>query len=178
MRRLGECFATADRVDIRWVDADAPLGPGNWLEPHYAVDLGVDRVVLTDADVLTNPELRSALANNDRSRANELTVSPFDAEPLRLAITTVPRAANAFLVSHDYLSLDGDELGVDRRDRHPRQRLAMASPTPVPLLRLVLENDDFRTAKLLFDLCLDSCASHQWCADSGRAVAADHKYPV
>src|SRR5215216_3812387 len=103
MRRLGECLATADRVDIRWVDADAPLGTGNRLEPHHAVDLGIDRVVLTDADILTDPELRSALANDDRSRANELAVSPFDAEPFRLAITTVSRAANAFLVSHDFL---------------------------------------------------------------------------
>jgi hypothetical protein len=47
-------------------------------------------VILADTHVLTNPELRSALANHDRSRANELAVGPFDAEPFRLAIATVP----------------------------------------------------------------------------------------
>src|ERR687892_65352 len=103
MGRLDQSFATADRVDIRRVDTDPSLGAGNRLEPHHAVDLGVDRVVLTDSDVPTNPELGSALANHDRSRANKLAIGPFDAEPFRLAITTVPRAANAFLVCHDCL---------------------------------------------------------------------------
>src|SRR5215211_9221010 len=101
MGRLDESFAPADRVDIGWVDADAPLGAGHRLEAHHAIDLGVDRVVLADAHVLTNPELRSALANHDRSGTNELAIGPFDTEPFRFAITTVPRAANAFLVSHN-----------------------------------------------------------------------------
>ena len=120
MGRLDKSFATAHRVDIRWVDADTPLGAGNRLEAHHAIDLGVDRVVLTYANILTNPELRSALANHDRPGAYELAIGPFDAEPFRLAISTVPRAANAFLVSHDRLSLDDAELGVDRRDCHTR----------------------------------------------------------
>src|SRR3954454_958405 len=118
MGRLDESFATAHRVDIGWVDADTPLGAGNRFEAHDAIDLGVDGVVLADANVLTNPELRSALANHDRPGAYELAIGPFDAEPFRLAITTVARAANAFLVSHDCLSLDVAELGVDRRDCH------------------------------------------------------------
>src|SRR5215207_8715020 len=70
------------------------------------------------------------------------------------------------------------ELGVDRRDRHPRQRLAMAGATPVPLLRLVLKDDDFRTAILLLDLCLDGCPGQQWRADLGRPIAADHKHSI
>src|SRR4029450_9844876 len=125
MGRLDQSLATADRVNIRWIDANTPLGTANRFEAHHAVDLGVDRVVLADANVLADPELRSALPNHDRSRANELAIGPFDAEAFRLTVTTVPRATTAFLVSHDYLSLDvlAAELGVDRRNCHARQRL-------------------------------------------------------
>src|SRR5215207_9396331 len=66
--RLGEAFATADRVDVGRVDADTTLGSADWFEAHDAIDLGIDGVVLADADVLTDPELGSALANHDRSR--------------------------------------------------------------------------------------------------------------
>ena len=54
----------------------------------------------------------------------------------------------------------------------------MAGATPVPLLRLVLEDDDLRTAKLLLDFCLDGCPGHERRADPGRPVAADHEHPI
>src|SRR5918993_5103603 len=80
-------------------------------------------------------------------------------------------------LSLDVLAL-ATESGVDRRDRHPRQRLAMAGATPVPLLRLVLEYDDFLTAILLLDLGLDGCPGQQRCANLGRAITADHEYSI
>jgi hypothetical protein len=60
-------------------------------------------VILADANVLSDPELGSALANHDRSRTDELAIGTLDAKSLRFAIATVPRATNALLVSHDFL---------------------------------------------------------------------------
>src|SRR5215207_771188 len=108
--------------------------------------------------------------------SERLTPSRFDSlsRPLRELPTPF---LWAMTLSFDVLALVA-ESGVDRRDRHPRQRLAMAGTTPVPLLRLVLEDDDFRTAILLLDLCLDRCSGHQRRADPGRPVSADHQYAV
>ena len=54
----------------------------------------------------------------------------------------------------------------------------MAGAPPVSLLRLVLEDDDFRTAILLLDLCLDRGAGQQRRANPGRPIAADHEHPI
>src|SRR5829696_4235339 len=108
--------------------------------------------------------------------SERLTPSRFDSlsRPLRELPTPF---LWAMTLSFEVLALVA-ESGVDRRDRHPRQRLAMAGATPVPLLRLVLEDDDFRTAILLLDLCLDGCPGQQRRADPGRAITADHEYSI
>src|ERR671910_251517 len=80
-------------------------------------------------------------------------------------------------LSLDILTLAA-ELGVDRRDRDPRQRLAMTGATPVPLLRLVFEDDDFRSAILLLNLCLNGCTGQERRADLCRPITADHKYSI
>ena len=54
----------------------------------------------------------------------------------------------------------------------------MAGATPVPLLRLVFEDDNFRTAILLFDLSLDGGPGQQRRANPGRPVAADHEHAI
>jgi hypothetical protein len=58
-------------------------------------------VVLADADVVADPELGTALTNDDCAGVDVLTVVPLDTEPFGLAVATIPRTANAFLVSHD-----------------------------------------------------------------------------
>src|SRR5215207_11167666 len=108
--------------------------------------------------------------------SERLTPSRFDSlsRPLRELPTPF---LWAMTLSFDVLALV-TESGVDRRDRHPCQRLAMAGATPVPLLRLVLEDDDFRTAKLLLDLSLDGSSVQQRRANPGRPVAAHHEHTV
>ncbi len=120
--RLDETLAATNRVDVRRIDADAALGAADGLKAHDAVDLGVDLVVLPKKKNNTNPELGPALPNHDRPRPNELSVGTLDAESLRLAITTVARAADAFLVCHSCCPFSPvNVLGVDGGDSHPRQ---------------------------------------------------------
>src|SRR5918995_1602608 len=99
-----QLLCATDRVDLRWVDADSAFLARNRLKPHNAIDLGVDRVVLADADVVADPELGAALTNDDCAGVDVLTVVSLDTEPFGLAVATIPRTTNAFLVSHDEIS--------------------------------------------------------------------------
>ena len=53
------------------------------VEPHLAVDQGKQRVVLARADVRAGPELRAALADDDRAGRDRLAAEPLDAPALR-----------------------------------------------------------------------------------------------
>src|SRR5207253_2177702 len=87
---------------------------------HDAVDLGEESVVATDADVRAGIELRAALADDDRSAADELAGEPLHAEHLRLRVAAVARRALSFFVSH------GDLLDVDAVDADVHEILTMA----------------------------------------------------
>jgi len=59
------------------------------LELDDACDLGVQRVVTAESDILSGVELRSALANEDLAAADELTREALDTEHLRLRVAAV-----------------------------------------------------------------------------------------
>ncbi len=81
------CWHQGDRVD-----ANPALLAADRLELHVAVDFGVDRVVLTDADVVADVKLGAALADDDRPGADKLPVRALDAEALRAAVAAdIPR---------------------------------------------------------------------------------------
>ena len=54
-------------------------------EVHDAIDLGEQRVVLAQADVLAGLEARTALANEDRASRHGLAGEALDAKALRRA---------------------------------------------------------------------------------------------
>ena len=82
------------------MDADEAAGMAFVFELHDAGDLRKERIVLADADVDAGLELGAALANKNRSAADELAAEAFHAQPLRVTVPAVSRAANAFFMSH------------------------------------------------------------------------------
>src|SRR3990172_2194292 len=66
------------------------------LELHYAVDLCKERIVTALSHVLTRVDPGSALTRDDRSRIPLFAVISFYTKVLRLAVSSVPRTANAF----------------------------------------------------------------------------------
>ena len=68
------------------------------LKTNHAVYLGEERIVFSDTDVIAGMEMRSALANQDVARKNELTVSTLGSKTLRLAVTAVSGTADAFFM--------------------------------------------------------------------------------
>src|SRR5437870_9508441 len=69
-------------------------------EPHVAVHLRKERVVGAEPDVEAGLEPRTSLADEDGATGHELAGEPLHAEHLRIRISAVPRATDAFLVSH------------------------------------------------------------------------------
>src|SRR5262245_9176284 len=71
------------------------------LEADISVGLGEQGVIDADADIDAGLESRAALADEDAARGHELAAEPLDAEPLRVGIPAVSRAADTLLVGHD-----------------------------------------------------------------------------
>src|SRR5258706_13229718 len=78
---------------------DAALG-AVVLELHASGDLGEDRVVLAEARIQSRVEAAPALPDDDRAAGDDVAVVRLDAEPLRVRIAAVPRAALSFFMSH------------------------------------------------------------------------------
>src|SRR5215470_4125840 len=70
------------------------------LETNVAVGGGEQRVVRAEADIDARLEAGAALAHDDAAGRHELPAEALDAQPLRVRIPSVARAADAFLVSH------------------------------------------------------------------------------
>jgi hypothetical protein len=87
-------------VNILGIDADALLVSADLFETNHAVDLGVNGVILADANVVADPELGATLADHNSARPDELTVVPLYTQPLGRAVATIAGAADAFLMSH------------------------------------------------------------------------------
>src|SRR5262245_60315230 len=72
------------------------------VELDLAADLGVERVVLADADVVAGMDARAALADDDAARRHQLTAVALHSQALGFGIAAVARTAACFLVCHDY----------------------------------------------------------------------------
>ena len=83
------------------LNADDPPVSAVVLEPHTPGNLREDRVVLADAGVEAGPEASSALTHDDRAAADDVAVVRLDAQPLRVGVAAVSRAALSFFMSHD-----------------------------------------------------------------------------
>src|SRR5919202_866771 len=82
------------------IDADALALLRCLFEPYLSVNQGEQGVVASYSDVAAGLDHRAALAHQNRASPHHRAVATFDAEPLTLAVTTVARAADAFLVCH------------------------------------------------------------------------------
>src|SRR5690606_9031837 len=70
------------------------------LELDDPVDVGVQRVVLREEDVLPRMELGAALLDEDRARGDPLAAEVLDAEVLGIRVASVAAGADALLVCH------------------------------------------------------------------------------
>jgi hypothetical protein len=67
---------------------------------HDAIDQREESVVAAYADVAARVELCAALADDDATGADGLTAVRFDAQPLRIRVSSVARGTLTFLMSH------------------------------------------------------------------------------
>ena len=86
------------RFGLVGVDADGLLARVAGLEADDAVDLGEQRIILADADVGAGMEVRTALANKNVAREDELTVRALRPETLALAVSAVTGRTDAFFM--------------------------------------------------------------------------------
>src|SRR6478672_3723124 len=84
------------------LDADDAAARAVVLELHAPGGLGEDRVVLAEAGVQARLKTAAALADNDGAAGDDVAVVRLDAEPLRVGIAPVARAALSFFMSHRY----------------------------------------------------------------------------
>src|SRR5689334_8494574 len=89
------------------------------LAAHAKLDLArdprIERMVAAHADVLARMHARAALADDDLPGADPLAAEHLDAEPFRLRVASVARAAARLLVCHGLLPLENvvdADLGV------------------------------------------------------------------
>src|SRR5262249_27770374 len=105
-------FRSGDGFSARLVriHADAITPSILVLELHDAIDQCKDREVVSDSDVRTGMPLRSTLAQDDVARATDFSAVLLHAAILRIAVASVARRADAFLVSHDRLCQPSEML--------------------------------------------------------------------
>ena len=85
------------------VDADALALSSCLFEPNLSVNQSEQGVIASYSYVAARPNDGAALAHEDRASPHDRAVAAFDAQPLALAIATVARATDAFLVCHGFL---------------------------------------------------------------------------
>src|SRR5438105_857509 len=82
------------------LDRDGPAAPAAVPIAHDPRDFREKGVVLAAANVIAREEPRSALPDQDRAPADELTREPLDAQPLRVRIAAVSGRSLTLLVCH------------------------------------------------------------------------------
>src|SRR5262245_24465275 len=128
------------------LDADDPAVRAVVLEPNLAGDLRVDRVVFSDAGVQAGAEAAPALADDDRAAGDDVAVVRLGADPLRVRVAAVARAALSFFMSH-CCALSHDDVF----DPHAREDRAVTPGPAHALAALLLEHADLRPARLALD---------------------------
>src|SRR3954453_8155078 len=92
--------SSTNKCLVEWLDADDPSARAVVLELHLARGLREDRVVLAEPCVQAGLNPPPALAHDDGAAGDDVAVVRLDAEPLRVGVAAVPRAALSFFVSH------------------------------------------------------------------------------
>ena len=161
-----------------WQYADFAAARAVVFVAHAPVDFREERVVFAQPDVQPRQEPPSALAHEDGPAGHDVAVVAFNAEPLRVAVTAVARTALAFFVCHDLFSVAPSyqlpavascrflepgswQLYLNVRNAHARVDGAMAFRAPLALPALLLEDPDFRPARLAVDDAHHSGAGHK-----------------
>src|SRR5688500_15212940 len=81
-------------------DADAAAVLAVVLQAAGAGDLGVQGVVLAEADIQARVEAAALLAHENRAAGDDVAVVALDAQPLRIAVAAVAGTALTFFMSH------------------------------------------------------------------------------
>ena len=81
------------------------------LEGHAPRGDREQRIVLPETDIEPGSEAPATLTNEDGSALHDIAVEPFDAETLRLAVSTVPGTALSLFMRHLYSCLRGFDAG-------------------------------------------------------------------
>ena len=83
------------------IDADLLAGLAQTFELHDTIDLCVQGIIITDAYIVARMDFRSALANENVSRQNELTIAALGAQALRMAVAAVTGRTHSLLMSEE-----------------------------------------------------------------------------
>jgi hypothetical protein len=81
------------------------------LEGHAPRGHRKQRIVLPEADIDSGAEAAATLANEDGPALYDVAVKAFDAETLRLAVSTVSGTALSLFMRHLYSCLRGFDAG-------------------------------------------------------------------
>src|SRR5882672_7616809 len=87
-----------------WIHADKLAGPALFFKLHDAIYQGEQSIVLAAAHVLARSPTRAALAGQNIATKDALAAKFFEAEPLRIRVSSVPRRTDAFFMSHNAIS--------------------------------------------------------------------------
>src|SRR3954471_7547459 len=104
--------SSTNKCLVEWLDADDPPARAVVLELHLAGGLREDCVVLAEPHVQAGLKTPSALPHDDGAAGDDVAVVRLDAEPLRVGVAAVPRAALSFFMSHCCISGRGQDLGA------------------------------------------------------------------
>src|SRR6267378_7943856 len=83
-----------------WVHADKLAGPAFFFKLHDAIYQGEQSIVLASAHVFAWFPTRAALAGQNVAAQHTLAAKFLEAEPLRIRVSSIPRGAYAFFMSH------------------------------------------------------------------------------
>src|SRR3954467_5695827 len=117
------------------LDADDPAARAVVFELHASVGLREDGVVLAQPGVEAGLKTAAALPHDDRAAGDDVAVVRLDAEPLRVGVAAVPRAALSFFMSHCCISGRGWVLVASL------ELLAPSSYRRMSLTRTVVRNE-------------------------------------
>jgi hypothetical protein len=77
-------------TSLDWQNADDSTVSAVIFEAHTASDLGIDRIVFSEASVATWTEPAPPLSHDDRAARDEIAIMRFDPESLRVRVAPVP----------------------------------------------------------------------------------------
>jgi hypothetical protein len=103
MKATGYTALAANREEKRllrsdWIDIDSSSAA---IEADAAVDQRENRIIATEAYILTRQKFRAALADDDVAGHDGLAAESFYTEPFADAVAAVLNAALSFFMSHD-----------------------------------------------------------------------------